>query len=76
MITNLDGREIVTLVDKQMSQGRFTTQWNGSDASANACAAGTYLATSCRKGDTEPAGVCSSSQIALPIGKEPSICME
>jgi len=45
VITNLDGRELVTLVDKQMSQGRFTTQWNGSDASANACAAGTYLAT-------------------------------
>ena len=44
VITDVDGREVVTLIEKNMVQGRFTTQWNGNDASGNAVAPGTYLA--------------------------------
>lgn len=44
-ISDTDGREVVSLVDRNMDQGRFTTQWNGNDASGSAVPAGTYLAT-------------------------------
>lgn len=45
VITDTDGREVVSLVDRNMDQGRFTTQWNGKDANGSPIAAGTYLAT-------------------------------
>lgn len=45
LITDMDGRELVTLVDQQMPQGRFTTQWDGRNANGNSCAAAMYLAT-------------------------------
>lgn len=45
MVSDIDGREIVTLVERNMEQGRFTTQWNGQDANGSIVSAGTYLAT-------------------------------
>ena len=42
-ITDLNGRLLVTLIDERKAQGRYTTQWNGCDASGNALASGTYL---------------------------------
>ena len=45
VVTDLDGREVVTLIEEQMPQGRFTTQWGGTDSSGTHVAAGTYLAT-------------------------------
>lgn len=44
-VTDLSGKEVVTLIDKHSAQGRFTTQWNGENVSGSRVAAGTYLAT-------------------------------
>lgn len=45
IITDTDGRELVTLINKVMEQGRFTTQWDGRDDTGAKAAAGSYLAT-------------------------------
>ncbi|MBK9196880.1 MAG: T9SS type A sorting domain-containing protein [Flavobacteriales bacterium] len=42
-ITDLNGRALVTLIDERKSQGRYTTQWDGRDASGSPVAAGMYL---------------------------------
>jgi hypothetical protein len=42
-IADLNGRVLVTLLDEQKAQGRYTTQWDGRAAAGNAVAAGTYL---------------------------------
>ena len=42
-ITDLNGRVLVTLMDERLVQGRYTTQWNGNDASGSSVAAGMYL---------------------------------
>jgi catechol 1,2-dioxygenase len=42
-VTDLDGKEVITLIDRKMEQGRFTTQWQGEDAGGKAVSAGTYL---------------------------------
>src|SRR5690606_21305128 len=43
VITDTDGREVVSLVDRNMDQGRFTTQWHGKDANGRPNAARTSL---------------------------------
>ena len=43
-ITDMYGREIVTLIDERKAQGRYTTQWNGIDGAARKVSTGTYLA--------------------------------
>ncbi|MBP6312701.1 MAG: T9SS type A sorting domain-containing protein [Flavobacteriales bacterium] len=45
LVSDLNGRELITLVNKDVPQGRFTTQWDGKDAKGNSVAAGTYLTT-------------------------------
>ncbi len=42
-IADLNGRALVTLIDEQKKQGRYTVQWDGSDASGSQVAPGTYL---------------------------------
>lgn len=42
-IGDLNGRVLVTLIDEQKGQGRYTTQWDGRDASGSPVAPGTYL---------------------------------
>jgi protocatechuate 3,4-dioxygenase beta subunit len=42
-ISDLNGRALVTLMSERLVQGRYTTQWNGSDASGSPVAAGMYL---------------------------------
>lgn len=42
-IADLNGRVLVTLLDEAKAQGRYTTQWDGRDASGSEAAAGTYL---------------------------------
>lgn len=42
-IADLHGRVLITLLDEQRSQGRYTTQWDGRDASGRDATAGTYL---------------------------------
>ena len=42
-IADLNGRTLVTLIDEQKAQGRYTTQWDGRDASGSPVAPGTYL---------------------------------
>ncbi|MEZ4740501.1 MAG: FlgD immunoglobulin-like domain containing protein [Flavobacteriales bacterium] len=44
VVTDVDGREVVTLIEEPMSQGRFTTQWDGRNVQGQAVATGTYLA--------------------------------
>ena len=43
-ITDLNGREIITLLDEQKPQGRYTTSWNGDDVRGSRVAGGNYLA--------------------------------
>lgn len=44
IITDTDGRELVTLIDNgSMTQGRYTTQWNGLDINGSKAAGGVYL---------------------------------
>lgn len=43
-ITDMNGREVVMLVDRRSAQGRFTTQWDGRAANGERVAAGPYLA--------------------------------
>lgn len=43
-VTDLDGREVVTLIAQRMVQGRYTTQWDGRSAAGTAVAPGLYLA--------------------------------
>lgn len=43
-IFDLQGREVITLVDAVKSTGRFFMPWNGRDQKQRAVAAGTYLA--------------------------------
>jgi catechol 1,2-dioxygenase len=43
-ITDMRGREVITLLDEDRSQGRYTTQWNGNDASGIRVSSGNYLA--------------------------------
>jgi protocatechuate 3,4-dioxygenase beta subunit len=45
VITDMSGKELVTLIDEQSPQGRFTTQWNGRNANGQGVSAGMYLAT-------------------------------
>ncbi len=42
-ITDLNGRVLVTLIEEGMTQGRYTTQWNGCDASGERTPTGMYL---------------------------------
>jgi len=42
-IADMNGRMLITLQDEQLSQGRYTTQWDGRDANGNFTAVGTYL---------------------------------
>ncbi|MCB0794543.1 MAG: hypothetical protein KDB88_07375 [Flavobacteriales bacterium] len=42
-ILDLNGREVVTLVEEVKGQGRYTTQWDGRSASGTPMAGGTYL---------------------------------
>lgn len=42
-IADMNGRVLVTLMDEAKAQGRYTTQWDGRDASGNNVNAGTYL---------------------------------
>ncbi len=42
-IADLNGRVLVSLLDENRGQGRYTTQWNGRDNAGNEAAAGTYL---------------------------------
>ena len=43
-ITDVEGKEVVTLIEKKMPQGRFTTQWNGKNAKGQVVDNGVYLA--------------------------------
>ena len=43
LITDANGREVSMLIAGQQDQGRYTTQWDGTDATGRAVAAGTYL---------------------------------
>ncbi len=43
VITDMKGAQIVTLIDEQKQQGRYTTQWNGRDAGGSRIRSGTYL---------------------------------
>lgn len=43
VITDANGREVSMLIAGQQDQGRYTTQWDGTDAAGRAVAAGTYL---------------------------------
>ncbi len=49
-ITDTNGRALVTLIDERKSQGRYTTQWDGRDASGSPVAAGMYLCVLCLDG--------------------------
>ena len=42
-IADLNGRVLITLIDERKEQGRYTTQWDGLDASGSPVASGTYL---------------------------------
>lgn len=42
-VADLNGRVLVTLIDEQKGQGRYTTQWDGREATGREAAAGTYL---------------------------------
>jgi catechol 1,2-dioxygenase len=42
-ITDMQGREVLTLIDEKKIQGRYTTLWNGHDANGRMVPAGTYL---------------------------------
>lgn len=42
-IADMNGRVLTTLLDEAMAQGRYTTQWDGRDASGGNVSAGTYL---------------------------------
>lgn len=42
-IADLNGRLLVTLLDERKAQGRYTTQWDGREASGSEVAVGTYL---------------------------------
>ena len=43
-IANLEGKEVITLIDNQLAQGRFTTQWSGESANGGFAGKGVYLA--------------------------------
>lgn len=43
MITDLKGNEVITLLDEDKPQGRYTTQWNGRDDRHARVTAGTYM---------------------------------
>jgi len=45
IVTDTNGKEVVTLIDEQMPQGRYTTQWDGSYASEQRVPSGLYLTT-------------------------------
>ena len=42
-IADINGRVLRTLIDEQKTQGRYTTQWDGTDAAGHAVSSGTYL---------------------------------
>lgn len=42
-IADLNGRVLTTLINGQWAQGRYTTQWDGSDAQGTQAPAGMYL---------------------------------
>lgn len=42
-ITDMNGRELVSLLDEEKPQGRYTTQWNGRDLKNARVPSGTYL---------------------------------
>ena len=42
-IADVHGRVLITLLDEAKVQGRYTTQWDGRDASGGTVSAGTYL---------------------------------
>ena len=43
LITDANGREVSILIAGKQDQGRYTTQWDGRDASGKEAPAGTYL---------------------------------
>jgi catechol 1,2-dioxygenase len=43
VIADAQGREVSTLINGEQAQGRYTTQWDGTDAVGRPMAAGTYL---------------------------------
>ena len=43
LIADTQGREVSTLINGQQAQGRYTTQWDGTDSSGSVMPAGTYL---------------------------------
>lgn len=43
VIADAQGREVSTLITGAQAQGRYTTQWDGTDAAGRPVAAGTYL---------------------------------
>ncbi len=43
LITDLNGREVSILIAGHQNQGRYTTQWDGTDAASKEVPAGTYL---------------------------------
>lgn len=42
-IADMNGRVLATLLDEAKAQGRYTTQWDGRDASGGNVSACTYL---------------------------------
>lgn len=42
-VCDMDGKEIVTLLNRDLGQGRYTTQWEGADVSNTPVPAGVYL---------------------------------
>ncbi|MBK6541502.1 MAG: hypothetical protein IPG10_09515 [Flavobacteriales bacterium] len=42
-IADMDGRVLMTLLDEDKAQGRYTTQWNGVDGSGRQVTSGMYL---------------------------------
>jgi catechol 1,2-dioxygenase len=42
-VADLNGQVLVTLINEEKQQGRYTTQWDGRDASGAFVASGTYL---------------------------------
>jgi protocatechuate 3,4-dioxygenase beta subunit len=43
VIADAQGREVSTLINGEQAQGRYTTQWDGTDAAGQPVSAGTYL---------------------------------
>jgi hypothetical protein len=43
LITDVQGREVNILIAGHQDQGRYTTQWDGTDGAGRSMAAGTYL---------------------------------